>query len=130
LFHQGTSFFAFFSLHLRSFWNKNGTKNSNARTFNTKGETKTWVMNTEGEIRMGRYQDVRPAEKLPFHEVLAKYLERISAAKGVANDFNTMLGDIFGHTELVLEDLDPATKLYVNLQAIRYAAEHSVDLTG
>ena len=32
-----------------------------ARTFDTKGEAKSWAADIEKEMRIGRYQDVRPA---------------------------------------------------------------------
>ena len=52
-----------------------------ARTFDTKGEAKNWAVNVEKDMRMGRYQDVRPAEKLTFAEVLMRYLEQVSTTK-------------------------------------------------
>jgi CheY-like chemotaxis protein len=50
-------------------------------------------------------------------------------AGGVAHDFNNMLGVIFGHTEMALEDLDPAAPLHASLQAVQHAAERSAALT-
>ncbi|MEE4137349.1 MAG: PAS domain S-box protein [Desulforhopalus sp.] len=50
-------------------------------------------------------------------------------AGGVAHDFNNMLGVIFGHTEMALEDVDPAAPLSASLQAIQHAAERSAALT-
>jgi signal transduction histidine kinase len=47
----------------------------------------------------------------------------------VAHDFNNMLGVIFGHTEMALEDVDPSAPLYGSLQAIQHAAERSAALT-
>ncbi len=52
-----------------------------ARTFDTKGEAKAWAADIEKEMRMGRYQDARPAEKLTFAEVLNRYLEQVSTTK-------------------------------------------------
>jgi integrase len=52
-----------------------------ARTFDTKGEAKNWAGDVEREMRMGRYQDVRPAERLTFAEVLNRYLEQVSTTK-------------------------------------------------
>jgi len=52
-----------------------------ARTFDTKGEARTWAADTEKEIRMGRYQDVRPAENLTFADALSQYLARVSTTK-------------------------------------------------
>ncbi len=50
-------------------------------------------------------------------------------AGGVAHDFNNMLGVILGHTELVMENLDPASPLRADLTAIHSAAQRSADLT-
>ncbi|MBU4236623.1 MAG: site-specific integrase, partial [Proteobacteria bacterium] len=52
-----------------------------ARTFDTKGEAKSWVANIEREMRMGRYQDARPAEKITFSEALNKYIDQVSTTK-------------------------------------------------
>ena len=52
-----------------------------ARTFDTKGEARNWAADVEKEMRMGRYQDVRPAEKITFAEVLSRYLEQVSTKK-------------------------------------------------
>jgi PAS domain S-box-containing protein len=50
-------------------------------------------------------------------------------AGGVAHDFNNMLGVILGHTEMALEQVDPAQPLFTDLQEVRKAAERSADLT-
>lgn len=50
-------------------------------------------------------------------------------AGGVAHDFNNMLGVILGHTEMVLEEVDPAAALYESLHAVKDAAERSAALT-
>lgn len=50
-------------------------------------------------------------------------------AGGVAHDFNNMLGVILGHTDMILEELDPALPIYADLEEIRYAAVRSADLT-
>ena len=52
-----------------------------ARTFDTKGEAKSWATEIEKEMRMGRYQDVRPIEKITFVDALSRYLEQISVTK-------------------------------------------------
>lgn len=52
-----------------------------ARTFDTKGEAKKWAADIETELRAGRYQDTRSAEKLLFAEVVEKYLDQISTTK-------------------------------------------------
>lgn len=50
-------------------------------------------------------------------------------AGGIAHDFNNMLAVILGHTEMVLEHLEPIQPIYTNLEIIRKAASHSADLT-
>ena len=50
-------------------------------------------------------------------------------AGGVAHDFNNMLGVILGHTELAMEQVDPAHPLFEDLSEVRKAAERSADLT-
>jgi integrase len=52
-----------------------------ARTFDTKGEAKNWAATIEREMRMGRYQDVRPVERLAFSEVIERFLEQVSTKK-------------------------------------------------
>jgi integrase len=52
-----------------------------ARTFDTNGEAKSWAATIEREMWMGRYQDVRPVERLSFSEVLERYLEQVSTKK-------------------------------------------------
>jgi len=52
-----------------------------ARTFDTKGEAKDWAGDVERKMRMGRYQDVRPVEKLRFAEVINRYLDQVSTTK-------------------------------------------------
>lgn len=49
-------------------------------------------------------------------------------AAGVAHDLNNMLSPILGNAELMLLDLDTATKHYRQIQDIKQAAEHSRDL--
>jgi two-component system, cell cycle sensor histidine kinase and response regulator CckA len=50
-------------------------------------------------------------------------------AGGVAHDFNNMLGVILGHTEMAMEQVDPALPLHADLDEIRKATERSSDLT-
>ena len=57
-----------------------------ARTFDTKGEAKSWAANLERDMRMGRYQDARPAEKVLFGEALERYLKHVSTAKRINSE--------------------------------------------
>ncbi len=50
-------------------------------------------------------------------------------AGGVAHDFNNMLSVILGHTEMLMEDIDPLQPQYADLLEIRRAAERSADIT-
>jgi signal transduction histidine kinase/CheY-like chemotaxis protein len=50
-------------------------------------------------------------------------------AGGVAHDFNNMLGVIFGHTEMALQQIGPDHPLRDALQEIRKATVRSADLT-
>ncbi|MFH1076719.1 MAG: hypothetical protein V1753_07790, partial [Pseudomonadota bacterium] len=52
-----------------------------ARTFDTKGEAKNWVADVEKQMRVGCYQDNRPAEKVSFTETMERYLEQVSSQK-------------------------------------------------
>ena len=54
-----------------------------ARTFDTRGEAKQWAAETEKEMRMNRYQDVRPIEKIPFADILEGYLAQVSINKAL-----------------------------------------------
>ena len=48
---------------------------------------------------------------------------------GVAHDFNNMLGVILGHTEIAIDQVDPAQPLRASLDEIHKAAKRSTDLT-
>ena len=50
-------------------------------------------------------------------------------AGGVAHDFNNMLAVILGHTEMALEQVDPASPLHEDLEVVRMAGRRSADLT-
>ena len=69
-------------------------------------------------------------EKLEVQLRQAQKMDSVGRlAGGVAHDFNNMLGVILGHVELALGQMDPAQPLRADLEEIRKAAEHSVDLT-
>ncbi|MGB3223004.1 MAG: PAS domain S-box protein [Desulforhopalus sp.] len=69
-------------------------------------------------------------EKLQSQLVQAQKMESVGhLAGGVAHDFNNMLGVILGHTEMALEETDPASSLYADLYSVRQAAERSAALT-
>ena len=97
------------------------------------------VLDDEGEIKeiIGLGRDIterKQAEEekkyLTAQLYQAQKMEAIGTlAGGVAHDFNNMLGVILGHTEMALEEIDPAAPLYSSLQAVQHAAERSADLT-
>jgi PAS domain S-box-containing protein len=69
-------------------------------------------------------------ENLHSQLLQAQKMESVGRlAGGVAHDFNNMLGVIIGHTEILLEKVDPEQPIFANLQEIRKAAGRSVDLT-
>jgi len=82
-----------------------------ARTFDTKGEAKSWAADTEREMRTGRYQDRRPLEKATFAGALEQYLEQVSAKKRANSErrdkiaANALLKKIRG--EVLLADVSP-----------------------
>ncbi|MDA3927145.1 MAG: response regulator [Kiritimatiellae bacterium] len=68
--------------------------------------------------------------KLQAQLTQARKMESIGRlAGGVAHDFNNMLSVIIGHTEMVIEQLDPALLIHTDMQEIKKAAERSADLT-
>ncbi|MFO7685212.1 MAG: ATP-binding protein, partial [Desulfobacterales bacterium] len=72
------------------------------------------------------------AEKAKLQEKLAQAqkIESIGRlAGGVAHDFNNMLGVILGHTEMILDQVDPAQPIYAGLAEIQKAANRSAELT-
>jgi PAS domain S-box-containing protein len=69
-------------------------------------------------------------EKLQNQLTQAQKMESIGQlAGGVAHDFNNMLSVILGYTELALEQVDPSSTLYKDLQEIYTAARRSADIT-
>ena len=74
--------------------------------------------------------DITEREQLHAQLQQAQKMESVGRlAGGVAHDFNNMLGVIFGHIEMALDDVDPAAPLHASLQAIQHAAERSAALT-
>ncbi|GMV94962.1 MAG: hypothetical protein AMXMBFR82_47400 [Candidatus Hydrogenedentota bacterium] len=72
------------------------------------------------------------AERERLHAQLAQSQKMESVGRlagGVAHDFNNMLGVILGHIELTLEQIDPSSQLYADLQEVQTAAQRSADLT-
>jgi signal transduction histidine kinase len=90
------------------------------------------IRNPAGEVTAAIEMVEDITEKLSLESQLrqAQKMESVGRlAGGVAHDFNNMLGVIIGHTELALDQMDPAQPLYTCLQEIRKAADRSADLT-
>ena len=97
------------------------------------------VRNEQGEVYrvVGLAQDItnrvrakEERESLQAQLNQAQKMESVGRlAGGVAHDFNNMLGVILGHTEMALDEMDPAEPLFAGLQEIRTAAERSANLT-
>ena len=86
--------------------------------------------NGQFEYVVSVVRDITDRKKLQNQLNQAQKMESVGRlAGGVAHDFNNMLGVILGHTEMALEETDPATPLYADLHDIQQAAERSADLT-
>ncbi len=71
-------------------------------------------------------------EREKLHNQLAQAQKMDSVGRlagGVAHDFNNMLGVILGHSELAMEQTDPASPVHADLMEIHKAARRSADLT-
>lgn len=69
-------------------------------------------------------------EKLQNQLIQAQKMETVGQlAGGVAHDYNNMLSVILGYAELTLEQVDPSSSLYNDLQEIYNAGKRSADIT-
>ena len=69
-------------------------------------------------------------EKLQAQLLQAQKMESVGRlAGGVAHDFNNMLGVIIGHSEMAMQQMDPASPVHDDLVEIKKAARRSADLT-
>ncbi len=68
--------------------------------------------------------------KLSAQLAQAQKMESVGRlAGGVAHDFNNMLGVIFGHADMALQQVGPDHPVHDALEEIRKATVHSADLT-
>ena len=86
---------------------------------------------TDGRlVRMQIATDITELKRVEAQLHQAQKMESVGRlAGGVAHDFNNMLGVILGHTEMALEETDPASPLHPGLQSVQHAAERSAALT-
>ena len=86
--------------------------------------------NGQFEYVVSVVRDITDRKKLRNQLNQAQKMESVGRlAGGVAHDFNNMLGVILGHTEMALEETDPASPLHADLQDVQQAAERSAALT-
>lgn len=78
-----------------------------------------------------RKLDEQEREKLQNQLIQAQKMESVGQlAGGVAHDFNNMLSVILGYAELAMDQVDPSSSLYQELQEIYNAGKRSTDITG
>jgi two-component system, cell cycle sensor histidine kinase and response regulator CckA len=114
------------------FYHKNGStlwmENIMKGVRNSKGEL-TGIYGLSRDITE-RKQAEKDREKLQVQLMQARKMESVGRlAGGVAHDFNNMLSVIIGHSELAMEQINPAHPLYSDLKEIKKAAERSANLT-
>jgi signal transduction histidine kinase len=69
-------------------------------------------------------------EKLQAQFNQAQKMESVGRlAGGVAHDFNNMLSIIHGYTGMAMDELDPQSPIYADLEEVRKAADRSANLT-
>ncbi|ACN16946.1 two-component sensory box histidine kinase/response regulator [Desulforapulum autotrophicum HRM2] len=82
-----------------------------------------------GEITE-RKQAEQERQMLQAQLIQAQKMEAIGRlAGGVAHDFNNMLSIILGHSEIILEDMDPSNPFFPGIKEIFKASERSTNLT-
>jgi PAS domain S-box-containing protein len=90
------------------------------------------IFDASGEVAAAIEMVEDVTERLTLESQLrqAQKMETVGRlAGGVAHDFNNMLGVILGHTEMLLEQTDPAQPPYADLTEVRKAAQRSAELT-
>ena len=89
------------------------------------------VCDSQGEIEYisSVFFDVTATKKLQSQVQQSQKMESIGTlAGGIAHDFNNILSAVIGYTEIALDETDPDTSLYKNLQQVLKAGERASDL--
>ena len=100
-------------------------------TFYTEEATISPVLDEAGQIvnYVAVKRDITEHLALTAQFEQAQKMESVGRlAGGVAHDFNNMLQAIMGHTEMVLEQINPAMSIFSDLQEVQKAAGHSANL--
>jgi PAS domain S-box-containing protein len=100
---------------------------------------KRWLSTTKVPLRdpqgqlvglVGLGRDISERKRLEAQLLQAQKMEAIGRlAGGVAHDFNNVLTAILGYAELVLDELDAATPLHQEIEAIQNAGKRAAALT-
>lgn len=76
------------------------------------------------------FEDITEHRQLEEHLLQVQKMESVGRlAGGIAHDFNNLLVPILGYVDLSMSSLPPNSKLYIDLQQVRIAAERAADLT-
>jgi two-component system cell cycle sensor histidine kinase/response regulator CckA len=94
--------------------------------------TKVPLQGPQGQLvgLVGLGRDISERKRLEAQLLQAQKMEAIGRlAGGVAHDFNNVLTAILGYAELVLDELDAATPLHQEIEAIQNAGKRAAALT-
>ncbi|TVP42555.1 MAG: PAS domain S-box protein [Gemmatimonadales bacterium] len=79
----------------------------------------------------GMAEDITEARHLEDQLRQAQRIEAVGRlAGGIAHDFNNIITAIMGHTQLLLEDMEPDSPLRFEVEEVLQAARRAANLTG
>jgi PAS domain S-box-containing protein len=103
-------------------------KDGSYRDLEVTGHNLLRVVEVRGIVLNAR--DVTARKRLEAQVGQAQKMEAIGRlAGGIAHDFNNLLVPIIGYVEMAMDDMEPGTEIYDNLQQVRDAASRASDLT-